>query len=198
VKLQRFKNITHEDAIESSFYLDEHMWDLDNALTAWKEDKVWNDTHFYPNGTQSNEIPEDFLSESTHETKSSSKRFSLSRILSSKAPSNDTKAPGAIEPFMIIEGPNEIVTNAVKGIECEVNEDDSDIYVVQASDLWKQPKYQNSSSEKMKNTILSLFGRKNSVSDNDNLMNMDEGAVDPILRPLMSDDRLQQNRPVLL
>jgi hypothetical protein len=198
VKLQRFKNITHEDAIESSFYLDENVWDLDNALTAWKEDKVWNDTHFYPNGTQPNEIPEDFLSESTHETKSSSKRFSLRRILSSKAPSNSTNASGAIEPFMIIEGPNEIATNVMKGIECEVNEDDSDIYVVQAADSWKQPKYQNTSSEKMKNTILSLFGRKNSVSDNDNLINMDEGAVDPILRPLMSDDRLQQNRPVLL
>lgn len=198
MKLQRFKNISHEDAIESSFYLDEHKWDLDNALIAWKEDKVWNDTHFYPNGAQSNEIPDDFLSESTHETKRSSKRFSLSRIISSKSPASNTKAPGTIEPFMIIQGPTEIITNAVEGIECEMNEDDSDIYVVQAADSWKQPKYQNSSSEKMKNTILSLFGRKNSVSDNDNLINFDEGAVDPVLRPLMSDDHLQRNQPVLL
>lgn len=197
VKLQRFKNITHEDAIESSFYLDEHKWDLDNALTAWKEDKVWNETHFYPNGTQSNDIPEEFVSESTHETKRS-KRFSLSRIMSSKTQIINMKPPGTIEPFMIIESPNEIEINAIKGIQCDVNEVDSEIYVVQAAGSWKQPRYQNSGSEKMKNTILSLFGRKNSVSDSDNLINENEGTVDPILRPLMSDDRLQRNQPVLL
>lgn len=197
VKLQRFKNITHEDAIEASFYLEEHKWDLDSALIAWKDDKLWNETHFYPNGALSNDVPEDFLSDSTHEIRRS-KTFSLRSALSSRAPDNIVKPPGTIEPFMIIQSPKEIVTDSVRGIECEVYEDDSDIYVVQATESWKQPKYQNSNSEKMKNTIMSLFGRKSSISENDNLINLDEGNVDPILQPLMSDDRLQRKQPVLL
>lgn len=43
VVLQKFRNATHEGVAESRLYLDEHNWDLDVALSAWKKDENWID-----------------------------------------------------------------------------------------------------------------------------------------------------------
>lgn len=39
--LQKFKNVTHEETKESILYLEEHSWNLENALSAWKIDNQW-------------------------------------------------------------------------------------------------------------------------------------------------------------
>lgn len=41
VILQRFRNETQEAVAESRLYLDEHNWNLEAALAAWKKDEKW-------------------------------------------------------------------------------------------------------------------------------------------------------------
>lgn len=41
VLIQKFRNATHEGPAESRLYLDEHGWDLNAALQAWRNDENW-------------------------------------------------------------------------------------------------------------------------------------------------------------
>jgi len=41
VILQKFRNATGEGIQESRLYLDEHGWDLDKAVAAWRQDENW-------------------------------------------------------------------------------------------------------------------------------------------------------------
>lgn len=41
VMLQKFRNATGEGIQESRLYLDEHHWDLDKAVSAWRQDEHW-------------------------------------------------------------------------------------------------------------------------------------------------------------
>lgn len=41
VTLQKFRNITQEGVAESRLYLDEHGWNLELALAAWRNDETW-------------------------------------------------------------------------------------------------------------------------------------------------------------
>lgn len=44
VILQKFKNITQEQTLEARIYLEEHKWNFENALQAWKNDNNWEET----------------------------------------------------------------------------------------------------------------------------------------------------------
>jgi LysM repeat protein len=41
VVLQKFRNATQENAAECRLYLDEHNWNLEAALAAWRNDESW-------------------------------------------------------------------------------------------------------------------------------------------------------------
>eukprot|EP01039_Chlorochromonas_danica_P006425 gene6425-7084_t len=45
VKLQLFVNATGEGRVEARLYLEDHNWDVDKAIKAWKEDENWNNDH---------------------------------------------------------------------------------------------------------------------------------------------------------
>jgi LysM repeat protein len=45
VILQRFRNITSEGVAESRLYLEEHNWDLNTAVQAWRQDENWEEDH---------------------------------------------------------------------------------------------------------------------------------------------------------
>lgn len=44
IVLQKFKNMTQEQTQEARLYLDEHKWNLESALDAWKSDNNWEAT----------------------------------------------------------------------------------------------------------------------------------------------------------
>lgn len=45
VLLQRFKNLTSERTEEARLYLNEHEWNLEQALKSWKNDQQWEGEH---------------------------------------------------------------------------------------------------------------------------------------------------------
>lgn len=47
VMLQRFRNATGEAVAEARIYMEEHSWNLDEAVAAWRTDESWegNSTH---------------------------------------------------------------------------------------------------------------------------------------------------------
>lgn len=57
VMLQRFRNATGEAAAEARIYMEEHSWNLDEAVAAWKKDESWegNNTHNLQTGSNSHE-----------------------------------------------------------------------------------------------------------------------------------------------
>lgn len=197
IALQRFKNITQEDANEASYYLGECEGDLERALAAWKEDKDWNDTHYYPNSNEcSSDLP---LDDSTHVATKQSRRGCFKNFMISQKDEQvgvegpPTRTPtGTTESWTIVEDDTRAPINVSTGVEMNFNpqyetnyEDNSDVYVVPANVSWKYPKLESAKSVKITDSILSIFGRKRSTSGNSSLLNLDEGNVDSMLRPLI-------------
>ena len=175
VKLQRFKNITQEDKIEASYYLEDNDWDLEQSLASWKEDKDWNECHYHSKKDLSNDLTGDDLAESIHSVKPS-KRSSFRSFLGSSKSVINTDAVETIEPWMIVgdtSASQEVVSS--EGDTALPNYDnDSDIYVIPAAEYSPQHRKPSSSSEKIKNSFMSLLGRKSSARsiDGDNALPM--------------------------
>lgn len=180
VKLQRFKNITQEDKIEASYYLQDNDWDLERSLASWKEDKDWNESHYHSNGELSNDLTGDDLADSIHAVKPS-KRPSFKSFLSSSKSVIKTESPETIEPWMIVGESRE--SREVVSSEADTSlpnyDNDSDIYVIPAAEYTPAYKKQSSSSEKIKNSFMSLLGRKSSVRS----INGDNAL--PMMQPLL-------------
>ena len=196
---QRFKNITQESYNEASYYLGECDGDLERALVAWKEDKDWNDTHYYPNfNEQNSDVP---LDESVHVAKRDTRRgWFKNQDKSHKVAEEGTTAATTMstrptESWTLVEdNDTKAVIIASTGVELlstpqyESNVDDnSDIYVVPANVSWKYPKIESSKSVMISEKILSIFGRKRS-STTDVFGIPVEGNFDSVLRPLIDSN----------
>lgn len=180
VKLQRFKNITQEDKIEASYYLEDNDWDFEQSLASWKADKDWNECHYHSKKDLSNDLTGDDLAESVHSVKPS-KRSSFKSFLGSSRSVSKTDAVETIEPWMIVED-----TSASRGVVSSEGDtvlpnydNDSDIYVIPAAEYSPHNRKQTSSNEKIKNSLLSLFGRKSGARDIDG-----DNAL-PMMQPLL-------------
>lgn len=57
VKVQKFKNATGESNKEAHLYLEEHNYDVDKAISAWKGDENWAINHPH-SGAFSAEMPD--------------------------------------------------------------------------------------------------------------------------------------------
>ena len=58
--LQRFKNLTNEQTVESKYYLEENNYNLEIAYKMWVDDQKWTSEHVDENGEyQNNDIEDD-------------------------------------------------------------------------------------------------------------------------------------------
>ena len=196
---QRFKNITQESCNEASYYLGECDGDLERALVAWKEDKDWNDTHYYPNfNEQNSDIP---LDESVHIAKRNSRRGWLQshdksqKVIEEGATTvttATTTATRTTESWTLVEYINKTaVITASTGVEIfctpqyeSYNDDNSDIYVVPANTSWKYPKIESANRVMISERFLSIFGGKRNITT-DTFGIPVEGNMDSVLRPLI-------------
>ena len=194
VILQRFKNISQEDGNEARYYLEENGGDLARALAAWKEDKDWNDTHFYPNANEcSSDLP---LDESNHPDASKLSRRGCFRNFMRSQANHVELVPSAAstESWTIVNDTRPQPLTATTGVEEDSvllsniisYDENSDIYVVPATGSWKQLRRESSGSGKITDSILSIFGRKRSTSGNSGL-GLDDGKVDSMRQPLIDE-----------
>jgi hypothetical protein len=189
VMIQRFKNITQEDFNEAKYYLEGSEYDLEKSLATWKEDKDWNDTHFHSSSLSGNDLPDD--QEIDPSNIRPSRRGGCLRSIMGIKPQvlpeetwtlNDNSPLDAGLFVTISSDPPSYPDYAVTGVD---NSDNTDIYVVPAAAVsWKHPA--TSGSSKIKDTIRSIFGRKNS---NGNETNSD---VEPMLVPLIDAYPMKQ------
>ena len=194
VMLQRFKNISQEDGNEASYYLQESDYDLVRALAAWKEDKDWNDTHFHSSNDVSSDLP---LDESVHLDNSTiipTRRGCFKNFMTSHKVKAET--PQSNESWTMVNESSPMPLSANTGTEMSppnydgFHDDNSDIYVVPATTSWKYSEKVASGSAKITDSILSVFGRKRSVSGNSGFPGSSSDARDSnsMTQPLIYED----------